>query len=94
MTQPTKDKLADALLDIGLMDMSIKARWGYYDDFLSPLATPCIQLVQDLFRVGTPAAMELRQRAMDGEFDGTSEEAEAWAKSREGRDAISRLSTG
>jgi hypothetical protein len=44
----TKDILADELMKVGLQDMSLKAREGYYHDFLSPLALPEMQLVDDL----------------------------------------------
>jgi hypothetical protein len=50
--------------------MADAAKDGYYGDFTSPLATPITQLVTDLHKLGTPAALDLRRRAMDGEFDG------------------------
>jgi len=61
------EKLAQALHAEGLFDMEAKARDGYYGDFTSPLATPIMQLVQDLRAKG---ALKLADRAMDGEFDG------------------------
>ena len=87
----TKDVLADALLAIGLMDMSVKARGGYYHDFLSPLDAPEIQLTYDLGRVGTPAAMALRARVINGEFDASPEESDEWAASPEGHEALRSL---
>lgn len=90
----TKDKLAAELNKIGLMDMAIKAANGYYHDFLSPLATPCLQLAADLAAAGTPEAMALRDRHINGEFDATQEEADAWAASPEGRDAFGQLAAG
>lgn len=80
----TKKRLSDALHAAGLQDMAIKAASGYYDDFESPLATPCLQLAADLAAAGTPAALALRARHMNGEFDATKEESEAWWK-REGK---------
>lgn len=77
----TKDKLAAELNKAGLGDMAIKAANGYYHDFLSPLATPCIQLAADLAAVGTPAAMALRDRHLNGEFDASREEGEEWFQS-------------
>lgn len=88
----TKDILADALMKAGLGDMSMKARTGYYHDYLSPLATPCIQLATDLKAAGTPAALALLRRHMDGEFDATKEESDDWVMSEDGKDALGQLS--
>lgn len=74
----TKDKLAAELHKAGLHDMAMRAGQGYYHDFLSPLATPCIQLAADLAAVGTPAAMALRDRHLEGEFDASREEGDEW----------------
>jgi hypothetical protein len=87
----SKDMLAEALTEIGLTEMADKAREGYYHDFLSPLAMPEMQLVNDLAKVGTPDAMMLRQRVMGGDFDATAEESEAWANSQEGQETFGRL---
>lgn len=80
----TKDILAAELFKAGLGDMAIKAGQGYYHDFLSPLATPCIQLATDLLAAGTPAAIALHERHMNGEFDASKEEGEEWFQ-REGK---------
>ena len=77
----TTEKLAQELHALGLFDMEKKAREGYYDDFKSPLATPIIQLVNDLNSVG---ATSLAKRAMNGAFDASKEEAEEWF-SKEGK---------
>ena len=90
----TKDRLADELMKLGLMDMSLKARGGYYDDFLSPEDDNIGLLCRDLAAVGTPEALALRARAIDGDFDGTAEESEAWAQSQEGIEALSELLGG
>lgn len=74
----TKDVLAAELHKAGLHDMAIRAGQGYYHDFMSPLATPCMQLAADLAEVGTPAALALRERHINGEFDASSEEGEEW----------------
>lgn len=99
MTTHTKDLLADELLKLGLMDMSLKARDGYYHDFLSPLATPELQLCHDLITMseGTPnrdAILALRQRVINGDFDASKEESDDWAASAEGQDAFRRLIGG
>lgn len=72
----TKDFLAGELRKAGLEDMAAKAETGYYHDFLSPLATPAIQLASDLAEAGTPAALALRVRHMNGEFDASDEEGD------------------
>lgn len=87
----TKDILAGELEKAGLTEMAAKASTGYYHDYLSPLATPCIQLAEDLAKAGTPAALALRKRHLNGEFDANKEESDAWAASPEGQDAINSL---
>ena len=87
----TKDILAAELTTAGLLEMAAKAATGYYHDFLSPLAMPCQQLAADLAKVGTPAAMALRARHINGEFDATKEESDEWAASPDGKDAFARL---
>lgn len=87
----TKDKLAAELREGGLNDMADKAEQGYYHDYLSPLDTPCIQLSNDLLEAGTPAALALRARHHEGEFDASIEEGEEWAESEEGQEAFRSL---
>jgi len=93
----TKDLLADELMKLGLMDMSLKARSGYYHDYLSPLATPELQLCEDLMAaVSAPGSnadgiMRLRRRVINGDFDATTEESDEWAASPEGQEAFRQL---
>jgi hypothetical protein len=93
----TKDKLADALMQVGLTEMAAKARGGFYHDFLSPLPTPELQLVADLGAAATQhpdkaeAIMVLRKRVIDGDFDASAEESEEWANSPEGQAAFGML---
>lgn len=87
----TKDKLAEALLLANLPEMAVKAREGYYHDFLSPLDMPANQLMTDLAAAGTPAALDVRRRTMHGEFDATKEEGDAWADSPDGQETFGRL---
>lgn len=75
----TTEKLAIALENAGLHKMAQRAREGYYHDYLSPLATPCLQLAADLTTIGTAGALEIRSRHLNGEFDATKEESDAWA---------------
>ena len=90
MTIPTTERLARALEELNdpkLSEMVAKARAGYYDDFKSDLAQPLTTLYMDLMDVGHP---EMAQRVVDGEFDSTKEEAEAWMEA-EGRDILKLL---
>lgn len=84
----TKERLAAVLGDAGLGTMQQKAAAGYYDDFESPLATPIVQLVTDLRMEGRD---DLAARAMNGEWDSTREEGEAWFKSHRGRKVVADL---
>ena len=88
----TTEKLAIALDEAGLSEMAKKARAGYYHDYLSPLATPCLQLERDLREAGTPAAIALKARHINGEFDATVEEGKAWMESADGKEVMSHLS--
>lgn len=57
--------------------MVTAARAGCYGDFTSESATPIMDLVRDAQRAGLGG---IARRAMDGEFDATREESEAWAR--------------
>jgi hypothetical protein len=78
----TKERLAQALHAAGLFEMEKAARTGRYDDFEGDSATPIVDLVNDLKAAGQH---DLAKRAMNGEWDGTKKEAEAWFH-REGKD--------
>jgi hypothetical protein len=94
----TADRLADELAAIGCPpEMVTVTRFGYYDDFRSPLAMPLAQLVADLgvlarSRDVTAEAREkitgLAERVKAGEFDGTPAEADAWGRSPEGLETL------
>jgi hypothetical protein len=87
----TKDRLAEELRKAGLIDMAVKAANGIYHDYLSPLPDPAMQLLFDLEGAGTAAAMALKARHLNGEFDATFEESEAWAGSPDGKAAFDQL---
>ena len=87
----TKDKLARELRLVGLPRMAVKAECGYYDDYLSPLAFPMMQLADELRQSGTPPALALRKRVLEGEFDATNAEAQAWAESPEGQKTFNEV---
>lgn len=90
----TADRLADELAAIGCpAEMVAVTRFGYYDEYRSPLAMPLVQLVADLgvlarSRDVTAEAREkitaLAERVKAGEFDGTRAESDAWGRSPEG----------
>jgi hypothetical protein len=88
MSEHTKDKLARALRDIGEHAMADKAATGYWHDFLSPLATPHIDLVAKLAALRTPAATRLAEAVMNGAFDASPEEAEDWEHTPEGQQLV------
>lgn len=78
---PTTEKLAQALEeknDPKLTDMISKAREGYYDEYKSTISMPIFQLVTDLRNAGY---QDLVIRTLNGEFDATSVEADAWMDS-------------
>lgn len=79
----TKERLEKALMDIGApLIMVTKARAGAYDDYESASATPQLDLIQDCT---TFNLQNMKIRVMNGEFDGSREESEAWYE-REGKD--------
>lgn len=64
---------------------------GHYDDYKSPLATPCLQLLADLREEGLDHVAEWH---MDGVFDATKAESDAWAASPEGQAVFTELVQG
>jgi hypothetical protein len=78
--------------------MADQAATGYYHDFLSPLSTPELQLCDDLAVAAacnpaekTDDILALRKRVINGDFDASTEEGDAWAASPEGRATFARL---
>jgi hypothetical protein len=98
----SSDKLAAALEAIPGCppEMVVCTKYGYYHDYESPLTTPELQLVADL-RVlvrapQTPAKSRpmyeaLIKRVIDGEFDATKAESDAWMASADGQAAMRSL---
>ena len=72
----TKTRLSTALAEAGLTELAAAAHTGRYDDFESDSPTPIVDLVRDLRAAGRA---DLAERAMNGEWDASREEAEAWA---------------
>ena len=78
----TIDRLVSALTEAGAPKAMITAACaGCYDDFASESAAPIMDLVRDAKAAGLH---KIARRAMDGDFDATREEADAWGKSPEG----------
>ena len=91
----------------GLHNMADRARLGHYDDYFCPpdvenAAFNNNRLVEELktqYRVQVSNRQriligEVIQQAMDGEFDGTKEESDAWARSVEGQAVFNELFWG
>jgi hypothetical protein len=94
----TKDILAAELRKAGLTSMADKAATGHYHDYLSPLDMPSVQLGDDLATYAkAPSwprkeeARALLDRHLQGEFDASKEEGEAWATSDEGKETFADL---
>lgn len=64
---------------------------AHYDDFLSPLATPCLQLLADAREAGLDRIVEWHTQGL---FDATKAESDAWAASPEGRATFRELADG
>lgn len=77
----TSERLAQVLHAHGLFELEAKARQGHYDDFESDLAAPIMQLVADLLGANQD---DLARRAMNGEFDATLEDGQAWMRANGG----------
>ena len=108
MTEPeaehTTAKLARALREAGAPDLMVsRAAQGYYHDYLSPLTFPELQLAKDLAgqaarhppgSAKAVALRQLRQRVINGDFDASKAESDAWAASPEGQQAFRDLLGG
>lgn len=89
MTEPSSEKLAQALEEAGAPKYMIElARDDYYHDFKSPLAMPEMQLLQDAREHGLTTIAE---GVMEGKWDATKAESDAWAASPEGQATFAEL---
>jgi hypothetical protein len=94
----TARRLAHALALIPAPENMVAAALdGYFDEWKGPLDFPIMQLVEDLWKLyeqtGNKRYLELRDRVKEGEFDGTKEESDEWARSPEGQAAFAELTT-
>jgi hypothetical protein len=100
MTARSSQKLADALRASGFEDLAKRAEADEFHDFLSPHAFPEMQLIGELdaliytAKTGRNQAINIRSRAINGEFDADYEESEEWAASPQGQNALRRLARG
>jgi hypothetical protein len=89
---PTTERLAQDLEEAGApAEMIERARAGYYDDYKSDLAMPEVQLLQDARRAGLTSIAE---GVLEGRWDATKEEADAWARSPDGQETFRELLAG
>jgi hypothetical protein len=98
-TRLPHEELADALMAAGLLTMSLNARAYRYHDFRSDLDDPSTTLAREL-HAALKGAREPEQAQMiggilaahlEGRWDATPEESDAWMESDEGRAAMVRL---
>ena len=103
MTAATSQHLADVLRAAGFEELAKRAEADEFHDFLSPHATPELELAGLLATIARDktceprermAAHNVRQRLIDGEFDADLKESDDWADSPEGQDAFRRLTKG
>jgi hypothetical protein len=86
------DRLVAALREAGAPPALVaQAESDAFHDFRSASATPISDLVSACELVGLRG---IADRARDGEFDAGSAEADEWAASPEGRDALRRSAWG
>lgn len=97
VTRPSTDKLVAAIKaaigtfgipSAGQKRILALAAVHHYHDCWSDLATPIIALVADCRAVGWA---DLAERAIQGEFDATTEEFAEWRRSPEGEKVMSRF---
>lgn len=103
MTAKTSEHLAQVLHAAGLFELEKRARADEFHDFLSDHATPELVLDGELVMIIRAkglekreglAAMNIRERLHDGEFDASLEESDEWAASPAGQDVLGKLGRG
>lgn len=71
-----------------IRDLADLARKGHFDEYLTTLAEPLLALVQQARALHLD---DIAQRTIDGEFDATLAEAQAWRASPEGQRTFMEL---
>lgn len=89
MTEPSSEQLAQALEAAGAPSFMVTAaRDDFYHDFKSPLAMPEMQLLVDARKHGLTTIAE---GVVEGRWDATKAESDAWAASPEGQETFREL---
>ena len=78
MTTSTKDRLAEALRNIGLEELAQHAENGLYCELGSQLAEPFALLTFELGKINTEASCSLAHEIINGKYEQTNEEMSAW----------------
>lgn len=103
MTAKTSQHLADTLRSAGFEELAKRAEADQFHDFLSDSAYPDLDLDTELVQIirSTPvtssmhiAAVNIRGRHHQGEFDASKEESDEWAMSPDGQAAFAELTRG
>lgn len=89
---------------LGFKEMAVRARRGHFDDYFCPpevddgmnINRLVNELKEKADRIHRGSSqhrriLEVREAAIQGEFDGTKEESDRWAASKEGQTAMSEF---
>jgi hypothetical protein len=89
---------------LGFREMAVRARQAHFDDYFCPPEVDdgmnINRLVNELLEKSKTISknspqyrriMIVRELAIQGEFDGTKEESDRWAASKEGQEAMSEF---
>lgn len=103
----TTEFLGRVLDEVSLEDMARRAREGHFDDYFAPAEVAdgleLLRLVGELGEAAKAPATKRNDRSRIraiaeavkcGEFDGTKEESDRWAASKDGQDAYRQLIEG
>lgn len=96
-TAPSQVPLVVRLKELGLYNIAARAEQNEFHDYLTPHAMPQHVLVDALDKAAknypsiAPAILQIRRDVIDGIYDATKEESDAWAKSPEGQDVFRQL---
>lgn len=89
MSDPSTDRLVAALKESGApADLVLRAVGGAFHDYKSDSATPIVDLMRECERRGLYKVARL---ARDGAFDADQAEADEWARSPDGQQAMRSL---
>src|SRR5262245_31610648 len=99
-TAASQVPLVAELKHVGLRLLAARAADNEFHDFLTPHAMPQHVLASELVHAAkqypsmAAAIMRIREDVIDGKYDATREESEAWARSPEGQVAFLELYRG